>query len=148
MPKFSGFARYENSFSFDGEVPFLLTVSDAHEGVEVFLNGTSQGIQIVPPFRYRLEEGLLHGENTLTVEVATTLERENSGKPDITGQEPDPAMLEMAQAEAPAVGPKTGTRPSGLYESMLKEVAPVTTCQGLFNISMKKARILFSFRAS
>ena len=93
MPKFSGYARYENTFSSDGKAPLLLTISDAHEGVEVFLNGTSQGIQIVPPFRYRLEEGLLQGENTLTIEVATTLERENSGKPDITGRIKEPKTL-------------------------------------------------------
>ena len=90
MPKFSGYARYENTFSSDGKAPLLLTISDAHEGVEVFLNGTSQGIQIVPPFRYRLEEGLLQGENTPTIEVATTLERENSGKPDVTGRIKEP----------------------------------------------------------
>ncbi len=93
MPKFSGYARYENTFSSDGKAPLLLTISDAHEGVEVFLNGTSQGIQIVPPFRYRLEEGLLQGENTLTIEVATTLERENSGKPDKTGRIKEPKTL-------------------------------------------------------
>lgn len=46
----------------------------------------------------------------------------------LTGQKPDPAMLPqiLAAASSPVVGPKTETRPSGLYESMLKEVAPYT----------------------
>jgi len=44
--------------------------------VEVFLNGTSLGIQIAPPFRYDLTGLLRRGENRLTIEVATTLERQ------------------------------------------------------------------------
>ena len=53
----------------------VLEISDAEEGVEVFLNGNSLGIQIAPPFRYRLD-ALAEGENKLAIEVATTLERQ------------------------------------------------------------------------
>ena len=54
----------------------LLEIEDASEGVEVFLNGTSLGIQIAPPFRYDLTGSLRQGENRLAIEVATTLERQ------------------------------------------------------------------------
>ena len=41
----------------------------------------------------------------------------------LTGQEPDLSAMEMP---APVIGPKTETRPCGLYESMLTQVAPYT----------------------
>lgn len=49
----------------------------------------------------------------------------------ITGQEPDLSMMDSAAA-APAIGPKSETRPSGLYESMLSVVAPYTLRGFLF----------------
>ena len=49
----------------------------------------------------------------------------------LTGQEPDLSAMDMAIA-APAVGPKTETRPCGLYESMLSVVAPYTLRGMLF----------------
>ncbi len=74
QPEFSGFVRYETVFCLEQAGPLLLELSDAAEGVEVFLNGRSAGLQIVPPFRYVLEGQA--GENHLAVEVATTLERQ------------------------------------------------------------------------
>lgn len=47
----------------------------------------------------------------------------------LTGQEPDLSAMEMT---APVVGPKTETRPCGLYESMLTQVAPYTLRGMLF----------------
>lgn len=93
QPKFSGFVRYRNTFVSDGTSPLFLTISDAHEGVEVFLNGKSLGIQVAPPFRYSLDAPLCAGTNELVIEVATTLERENSGIPDVTGQIKEPTSL-------------------------------------------------------
>lgn len=78
QPEFSGFVRYETQFSWEGKGQATLEITDAHEGVEVFLNGESLGIQIAPPFRYNLTGKLKKGENKLTIEVATTLERENA----------------------------------------------------------------------
>ena len=52
-----------------------MEITDAAEGVEVFLNGQSAGIQIVPPYRCDLTALARPGGNTLTIEVATTLER-------------------------------------------------------------------------
>ncbi len=78
QPAFSGFVRYETAFTAPAAPgPAVLEITDAAEGVEVFLNGESLGIQIVPTYRYDLTGRLLPGENRLAIEVATTLEREN-----------------------------------------------------------------------
>ena len=86
--KFSGFIRYETRFTGKAQ---MLEITDAYEGVEVFLNGQSAGIQVVPPFRYDLRGLTQEGENSLVIEVATTLERERGKTKDaaptgITGE--------------------------------------------------------------
>lgn len=92
-PEFSGFVRYRNRFTAGSDARVILEITDAHEGVEVFLNGQSLGIQIVPSFRFDLTGALVDGENELRIEVATTLERENSKIPDVTGQVKTPTAL-------------------------------------------------------
>lgn len=75
---FSGFICYETEVGYkDGFMG--LEITDAYEGVEVFVEGKSAGIQVVPPFRYDLTELCRPGKNRLRIEVATTLERENGG---------------------------------------------------------------------
>lgn len=76
LPEFSGFARYETVISCAAQEQVTLEIEDAAEGVEVFVNDRSLGIQIAPPFRYTLTEALEEGENRLAIEVATTLERQ------------------------------------------------------------------------
>lgn len=71
--KFSGFIRYETSFNQPAQT---LEITDAYEGVEVFVNGQSAGIQVTAPFVYDLRGLVREGENHLVIEVATTLERE------------------------------------------------------------------------
>ncbi len=80
QPLFSGFARYERNYDHQGGRA-VLEITDAYEGVEVFVNGESQDIQIAPPFRYDLTAALRPGENQLGIEVATTLERDTSALP-------------------------------------------------------------------
>ena len=75
-PSFSGFARYESGFMLDKPGAVTLELSDAWEGVEVFVNGASAGIRIAPPFRYDLTALVRKGENRLAIEVATTLDRQ------------------------------------------------------------------------
>lgn len=75
-PKFSGFVRYEAKFNVERTGGLSLVLSDAAEGVEVFVNGKSVGIQIAPPYRYDLSGLAKPGQNDLAIEVATTLERE------------------------------------------------------------------------
>jgi hypothetical protein len=76
LPEFSGFARYETGIRYSGNQTVTLEITDAGEAVEVFVNGKSLGIQIAPPFRYRLTDAVVEGENKLVIEVATTLERQ------------------------------------------------------------------------
>ena len=54
-PLFSGFVRYENTISCKKGEGLLLEISKAAEGVEVFVNGVSAGIQIAAPYRYDLQ---------------------------------------------------------------------------------------------
>ncbi|MBR6322029.1 MAG: hypothetical protein IKR59_04085, partial [Lachnospiraceae bacterium] len=76
-PKFSGLVRYEKKLVIDGAVSkTVLGITDAYEGVEVFVNGTSLGIQVVPFYSFDLTPFLKEGENEIVIEVATTLERE------------------------------------------------------------------------
>ena len=74
-PEFSGFVRYETTFNAQTQGRYMLDITDAVEGVEVFVNGNSLGIQIVPRYRFDLSKLVNPGENTLAIEVATTLER-------------------------------------------------------------------------
>lgn len=92
-PEFSGFVRYRNSFYASRDDKIYLEITDAYEGVEVFLNGKSLGIQIIPTYRFDLTGTLTDGKNEMTIEVATTLERENSNIPDVTGQVKTPTAL-------------------------------------------------------
>lgn len=75
-PEFSGYVRYEAKFSAARAEGLCLVISDAAEGVEVFVNGQSAGIQIAPPCRYDLSALAKPGQNDLAIEAATTLERE------------------------------------------------------------------------
>lgn len=85
-PKFSGFVRYVNEFEADGNEAYFLEIADASEGVEVFVNGRSLGIQIVPTYWFELTTALQAGRNTICIEVATTLEREMAVLPDPYGR--------------------------------------------------------------
>lgn len=76
-PDFSGFISYESTFTYAGQQKVVLEITEAHEGVEVFVNGYSVGIQIIPIYRFDLTKYCKPGENKLRIEVATTLEREN-----------------------------------------------------------------------
>lgn len=51
QPEFSGYARYETSIQISESRSAVLEITDVAEGVEVFVNGRSLGIQVVPPFR-------------------------------------------------------------------------------------------------
>lgn len=75
-PEFSGFVRYENSFLAEGNEKVVLEVTNAAEGVELFVNGQSAGIQIVAPYLFDITGLVKKGENEIAIEVATTLERE------------------------------------------------------------------------
>jgi len=73
-PKFSGVVRY--SCRFDGkDAPAVLELENAYEAAQLIVNGQKTPIRICPPYRFDLT-GMLHdGENELSIDVFTTLER-------------------------------------------------------------------------
>lgn len=76
LTDFSGFIRYATEFTAEKDHSYTLEITDAREAVEVFVNGKSLGIQIAAPFRYDLTDSLNEGANKISVEVATTAERQ------------------------------------------------------------------------
>ena len=80
--KFSGIIRYETEVDLPEAKKAVLEITDAYEGVEVFVNGESLGIQIVPTFLFDLTGHLNKGKNKIAIEVATTLERAMAGRKD------------------------------------------------------------------
>lgn len=81
-PDFSGFMRYEKRIDVP-ENPFtavLLTIEDAYEGVEVWVNGAYAGMKICPPYIFDITGLLRSGENSLRIEVANTLYRKVSSE--------------------------------------------------------------------
>lgn len=109
QPEFSGMIAYEKIFDeaeLDGNP--VITITDAYEGVELFVNGNTLGIQIVPPFRYELKERIVSGKNSIRIEVATTLERQMA-------KQPDPIRMYLG------LGDKIPTCPSGINGEILLE---------------------------
>ena len=77
LPEFGGVLRYERELVLQKESKdAVLEITDAGEAVQLFVNGTDCGIQIVPPFRYEVGALLKEGSNRIAIEVATTLERQ------------------------------------------------------------------------
>ena len=81
QPKFAGLARYEKEVELSQSRKTVLEITDAAEGVEVFVNGKSAGIQIVPTFLYDITDLVKEGMNHIAIEVATTLERKVIKRP-------------------------------------------------------------------
>lgn len=73
-PKFSGIVAYEKSVDLSGKT--ALEITSANEGVEVFVNGESLGIQITAPFTYDVRA--FDGVCDVRIEVASTLERDRA----------------------------------------------------------------------
>lgn len=80
-PDFSGYIRYENEIEISAVKHASLIIEDAFEGVEVFINDQSVGIQVAPPFIFDISKQLRSGKNKIRIEVATTLEREQHYTP-------------------------------------------------------------------
>jgi hypothetical protein len=72
--------RYEAAFSLESFRQVALEITNAYEVVEVFVNGRSAGIQVVPSFVFDLTELCRSGGNTLAIEVAATFEHERGSK--------------------------------------------------------------------
>ncbi len=73
-PEFSGWVRYETTFTCASD-DAVLELENAFEVASVTVNGKDAGLRFCPPYRYDLKGLVQEGENTLCIEVATTLER-------------------------------------------------------------------------
>ncbi len=105
-PNFSGFIAYENTFLLEEAAEELvMTITDAYEGVEVWVNGQNAGMAITRPYEFEIGSLVMPGENQLRIEVATTLQRKMSGKGD---------MMAMLTGVAPM-------EPTGLVGEVLLE---------------------------
>lgn len=91
QPEFSGYVRYKTEIELVDTGKWVLEITDACEGAEIFINGSSCGIQLVSPMLYDITEFVKVGKNQIAIEIATTLERERAvGAKDIFEQ----AMME------------------------------------------------------
>lgn len=80
---FSGIIRYDSVLHGKAKI---IDLGTAYEAAEVFVNGKSAGVRISYPYRYDIYELCTDGENTLRIEVATTLG--DAMKDDVSLQRP------------------------------------------------------------
>jgi hypothetical protein len=76
-PEFSGTMRYDGFLHLD-DVPkkALISLGEVYETAEVWLNGSSLGVCIAPPYIFEVNEVLKIGKNTIRIEVINTLAHE------------------------------------------------------------------------
>lgn len=81
-PDFSGFMRYEKHIELvePAQKQAVLTIEDAYEGVEVWVNDQYAGMKICPPYAFDVSGLFRQGQNTLKIEVANTLFRKVSAE--------------------------------------------------------------------
>ena len=68
---FSGSGIYETCFK-KPTSPAVLDLGDVRYTTEVFVNGKSLGVKVMPPYRYELPEELLSDDNKLEIRVTNT----------------------------------------------------------------------------
>ncbi len=96
-PDFSGFMRYETRIWIEETLqkPVALTIENAYEGVEIWVNDQYAGMKICPPYAFDITGLLKQGDNHLRIEVANTLYRKvNSEQPTPNFFGPRSIMLE------------------------------------------------------
>ena len=81
-PSFSGVIRYEKGFTLS-EKPLeaWFIPEQVFESMHLWVNGKDLGICLAPPYAAEISDALCSGENTLTVEVATTPARDQLNYP-------------------------------------------------------------------
>ncbi len=70
LPYFSGNMKYEGNFVIDECGNYLLDLGKVGEAVEVFVNGTSVGCKLIPPYVFDISDALQVGTNELTIIVS------------------------------------------------------------------------------
>ena len=78
MPDFAGVIAYEKvvEAEADGTEGAVFTAEDICDGAQIFVNGKLAGTVYAPPYSLEIGHLMQPGENTIRVEVRTTLERE------------------------------------------------------------------------
>lgn len=78
---FCGIIRYETEILFEGKGKKMerigLKLDGYSESARVFVNGKDCGCALTAPYIFNITEGLENGNNSLAIEVTTTLVREN-----------------------------------------------------------------------
>ena len=69
--EFSGSGIYETRFARPSNSA-VLDLGEVRYTCEVFLNGSSLGVKVMPPYRYELPDGLLREDNLLEIRVSNT----------------------------------------------------------------------------
>ncbi len=78
LPKFSGWVQYLNTIELKAGKQTILEITEAYEGVELFVNDKSAGVQITPIYRFDITNLIVNGSNKIEIQVSTTLERERA----------------------------------------------------------------------
>jgi len=74
---FTGVIRYDTTFHMEETADKVEVVLDkVYEGARVSVNGSAQKVRICPPYRFDVTDAVKTGENSLQIEVTTTLGRE------------------------------------------------------------------------
>ncbi|WP_163538072.1 glycosyl hydrolase [Gracilibacillus sp. YIM 98692] len=81
-PTFAGIIKYEKSFKLD-EVPEqgLLAFEYIYEAADLWINDQYVGRKICPPYVFEIADYVKKGRNTIRLEVATTLDRDQFNQP-------------------------------------------------------------------
>lgn len=78
MEDFCGIIRYTTRFLWNNSSKKVkLLLNGVTESARVFVNEKPCGISICPPYQFDLSDAVVKGENRLSIEVTTTLVREN-----------------------------------------------------------------------
>lgn len=84
--EFSGWFKYENSFTAEDTGNYYLEITDAFEVVTLYINDKKVSTQIFAPFVFDISDFVVAGANNIRIEIATTLEREMLSQPDMFGR--------------------------------------------------------------
>lgn len=82
-PLFAGLIKYEKTFEVDEvKKDAYLSFEFVYEAIELWINDEYVGMKICPPYIFDIAKYLKKGENTIRVEVATTLDRDRFTRPE------------------------------------------------------------------
>ncbi len=98
-PRFSGLISYETQFIWrhDHAVAAKLSLGEAYETAQVFINGKEAGVRLAPPYDFSVTGLLRPGRNRLKILVANTL----------VHRQRDPLSMTLPMEPSGLIGPVT-----------------------------------------